>query len=470
MPNLLYLENWTVPEADIDSDGAYRVTASYDVLPESCAKCGVVGNLYKHGAKKTVYVDAPVHGRQTFVEVRRIRFRCRDCGGTFMQDLPDMDDHRRMTMRCRDYIARQALLKPNTHVAEDVGVDEKIVRQIGKEHAATLLADHADTVRAPRVLGLDELMLADEMRCIVVDIETSWPIELLHSREQSVVHRYLWSLRGREEHEVVTKDMWKPYKAAVAHAMPQAVVVVDKWHVQRMANDSMETARRKFQGQLQPRDRRELKKGRKMFLTRPFNLSPSEALDLDGWLKNTPELRGAYEVKEAFMDIWSRRKSDTAKAALDEWRASIPPQLRPLFGPVLTATKNWEAEILNYFDHGRPTNAATEARNRVIKMTNRLGAGYGFPAIRARALFGKRPGRVKAEKVAAEEARKASMIECAVCKALFEPVLTSVAHIKPISHGGSTGPENRMTVCANCHRLHTADWFKPDHDSTHKSE
>ena len=131
MANLMYLPDWTVTDYEIDSDGAYRIPASYDVAPEHCAKCGTVGNLYKHGAKTTVYVDAPVHGRQTFIEVRRARYRCRDCGGTFMQDLPDMDDSRRMTVRCREYIAAQALLKPNTHVADDVGVDEKIVRQIG---------------------------------------------------------------------------------------------------------------------------------------------------------------------------------------------------------------------------------------------------------------------------------------------------------------------------------------------------
>lgn len=126
-----------MPDFDI-IDGAYHIYATYDVTPESCAKCGVVGSLYKHGTKKQTFVDAPVHGKQTFIEVTRSRFRCRECGGTFMQPLPDMDDARRMTVRCRDYIAEQSVLKPNTHIAEDVGINEKVVRQIGKEHGETL--------------------------------------------------------------------------------------------------------------------------------------------------------------------------------------------------------------------------------------------------------------------------------------------------------------------------------------------
>lgn len=207
MANLMYLPDWTVIDYAIDSDGAYRIPASYNVVPDHCVKCGAVDKLYKHGAKTTVYVDAPVHGRQTFIDGRRARYRCRDCRGTFMQDLPDMDDGRRMTVRCRDYIAQQALLKPNTHVADDVGVDEKIVRQIGKENAAILLEDHAENIRAPRILGLDELMLGGEMRCIIVDIEDSWPIELLPTRDQGTVHRFLCTLPGRDEVKVVAMDM-----------------------------------------------------------------------------------------------------------------------------------------------------------------------------------------------------------------------------------------------------------------------
>lgn len=149
MPNLLYLPGWSVTEYEIDADGAYRIPAVFSAFPDHCPKCGIVGQIYKHGTKKQTYVDAPVHGRQTFIEVTRMRFRCRDCGGTFMQDLPDMDDARRMTVRCRDYIAAQALLKPNTHVAEDVGIDEKVVRQIGKENAAVLLQQHAEQMQAP---------------------------------------------------------------------------------------------------------------------------------------------------------------------------------------------------------------------------------------------------------------------------------------------------------------------------------
>lgn len=163
------------------------------------------------------------------------------------------------------------------------------------------------------------------------------------------------------------------------------------------------------------------------------------------------------------MEIWKARTAVDAKAKLDAWRASVPPQLYRLFKPVFTATRNWEPEIMNYFRHsGRRTNAATEARNRVIKMTNRLGAGYSFDMIRARSLFGKRPGRVKAEAAA----RRAAMHECVSCKALFEPAGLNARHIK----GASKPIDNGLLLCPDCHRFHTETWFTHGSTSTSKSE
>ena len=51
-----------------------------------------------------------------------------------------------------------------------------------------------------------------------------------------------------------------------------------------------------------------------------------------------------------------------------------------------TAWKNWNAEILNYFEH-RVTNAYTESLNSLIRVMNRMGRGYSFEALRAKMLF-----------------------------------------------------------------------------------
>ncbi|MFV0642957.1 MAG: transposase, partial [Sphingomonadaceae bacterium] len=50
------------------------------------------------------------------------------------------------------------------------------------------------------------------------------------------------------------------------------------------------------------------------------------------------------------------------------------------------AWDNWEPEITSYFDH-RITNAYTESLNNLIRITNRIGRGYSFEALRAKILL-----------------------------------------------------------------------------------
>src|SRR5690554_7326598 len=55
----------------------------------------------------------------------------------------------------------------------------------------------------------------------------------------------LMKLKDRQKVEIVSMDMWNPYRAAVKAVLPQARIVVDKFHVVRMANDALERVDRK---------------------------------------------------------------------------------------------------------------------------------------------------------------------------------------------------------------------------------
>lgn len=163
MTNFLYLPDWQVSKVQ-RSTREYIVTATYDKHSTVCPKCGVVGELYRHGTKAAEFRDAPVHGKQVTIQVDRQRYRCRACERTFLQELPDMDEQRRMTVRCLDYIGEQSLLRPFTHVAYDIGVNEKTIRNIAAERIDSLSAAHE--LRAPRILGIDEVTVMRRPRAV----------------------------------------------------------------------------------------------------------------------------------------------------------------------------------------------------------------------------------------------------------------------------------------------------------------
>jgi len=177
----------------------------------------------------------------------------------------------------------------------------------------------------------------------------------------------------------------------------------------------MDEARRRYQRTIHLDIKTTLKAANGIFLKRHSELSASEKIDLGGWLANSSKLYAAYQSKEALLSIWDLHDRATAEAALDEWRASIPKDPLNVFAAVAKAIDNWHDEILNFFDHGRLTNGKTEARNGAIKRIYNYGAGYDFESIRARALFGKRPGRLKKEVEAKDAAWRASKPICCSC-------------------------------------------------------
>ena len=115
-----------------------------------------------------------------------------------------------------------------------------------------------------------------------------------------------------------------------------------------------------------------------MLLARPHNLTDEQRFLLSEWLGEVPELCTAYDLKEQFYDIWLHPTVAAAKRALHAWRAAVPSHLIHLFKPLITASTNWEPEILNFFATGGVTNAFTEAMNRTLRDVDRAGRGYSF--------------------------------------------------------------------------------------------
>jgi transposase len=132
------MKDWIVLETQEDAYNM-RVVAGKPVQPEVCPRCGVENpRVYKHDQQDQTFMDTPMHGKRVGIQVVRQRWRCLECGKTFQQLLPEMDEKRNMTRRLVDYIQQRSLVRTFTEVADDVGVNEKTVRNVFSEYVALL--------------------------------------------------------------------------------------------------------------------------------------------------------------------------------------------------------------------------------------------------------------------------------------------------------------------------------------------
>lgn len=196
MTDILQLPGWEV--TGIRLDGEYIIEAVYTAQADSCVKCGVIGNLYRHGTKKLRYRDSPIRGNPVVLEGTIQRYRCKECGETFVQAPDGIDDTRRMTTRCIEYIQEQSIRDTFTHVAEHVGCTEGTVRNIAGEHFKDF--DDGFNPYLPEWIGMDETKLDGSMRGIIADVRNRQPIDILRDREKPTI---IADATGRDDMRVI---------------------------------------------------------------------------------------------------------------------------------------------------------------------------------------------------------------------------------------------------------------------------
>lgn len=280
--DILNLADWSVLTTD-ESEYDYRFSVEYKSDRVVCPGCGSVDDHYGHGKLPQLIMDLPIHAKRVGLEVQRKRYQCRSCHKTFMQHLPDVDETRWATNRLVGYIENESLKRTFTSIADDVGVNEKTIRNIFREYIARLEA--SVEFITPEWLGIDELTLMKRPRCIITNVKERSVIELMETRNKPEVAARIRSMEDRRRIRLVTMDMWQPYRDAVRTELPGAQIVVDKFHIQRMANQALEVVRKQIRGELTDRQRRQLMHDRFILLRRRQELEPKDRLKLEAWTR-----------------------------------------------------------------------------------------------------------------------------------------------------------------------------------------
>jgi transposase len=362
----------------------YQVEAEPSSRPAHCHACGTnASKLYRHDTREQKIKDTLVRGKQVLIRLYRYRYKCSQCGHITQQLLKGIDHRGRMTERLREHIEQETLKADESFrkISIKFGVDEKAVRDIFTRLMKRL--SRSWRFEAPRYLGIDEVYIQGVARCIVTDVENRHVINILPKREMLTLRRHLLQIKYPKRIEVVVIDMWRPYFEEALKRFPDAVVVIDKFHVMRMATEAVISVHRRLR-----RANKHLSLPKIYLLRkRKHKLPQLKEVELNSRLELLPELAEAYGLKEDFLNIWNCLDKSDADQRFDGWTRKIPHYLLDDFKALLTALNNWRKEILNYFDY-RITNAFTESVNNIIKHMQRVGRGYTFEVTRAKMIYG----------------------------------------------------------------------------------
>jgi transposase len=270
------------------------------------------------------------------------------------------------------------------------------VTRVGRQRV-----DDPDRVGPVEMAGFDETVMQPAHRrrrrrrfvTAVVDVSCGQILDVFEGRDAQQLRAWMQSMPKAwlSMVTVVSLDPHEGYRSAILNPDPltgrpsplaEVTVVVDPFHVVRLANQAVTRCRQRVQqAQLAHRGW----KGDPVFGIRKLLLCGAERIDEAGWARlhaaldagdPDDEVRDCWVAKEKVRDVYLTDDEDAAAELLDdaiEWcsAAESGPELRRL----AKMLRRWRAEILAHHRTGA-SNGPTEAANLLIKQVKRSGRGF----------------------------------------------------------------------------------------------
>lgn len=221
----------------------------------------------------------------------------------------------------------------------------------------------------PEKLSLDEFSKKKGNRkfaTVVCDLEKKSLLEVIDSHKSEEIIEVLKAqpFTIRENVKEVSVDMWGGFPKVIDEVFPNALIVIDRFHVMKLVNKALNKLRLFL----------ELKglKNRYLLLKNGRDLTEEEKNALVELLQKSPSLSIAYELKEEFRDIYET--STTVKMGRRRFKKWLI-TASCIFGSITKTIVKHLEEICNYFI-SRTSSGMMEGLNNKIKLI--LRQSYGF--------------------------------------------------------------------------------------------
>lgn len=349
-----------------------------------CRRCGREITEF-HGYDQPLRLrHLPVFGRDVWIEIRPKRYRCPHC-----------DDHPTTTQRLSWHHPRSphtkafdtwltSMLGNSTvsdvsrrcHVGHDA-VEGAVNRCIAAE------VNWAD-YELLYTLGIDEIALKKGHKDYVAIITTldkedqTCVLAILPDRLKETVVAFLSSIPAPLKATVkrVCCDLHEGYSHAVKEALPDAQVVVDRFHVAQYYHKAVDSLRKATLHSLKKSLPEKIYQAvcvGSLWLFRPhfWSLTDEQQTELSHFLCYAPELKQAWLLRHELTTLFMKYQTKTeANQQLDAWKQKVRATGLSCFDKFLALLETWQDAITNYFE-ARHTSGFVEGMNHKLKVIKR---------------------------------------------------------------------------------------------------
>jgi transposase len=364
-----------------------------------CHRCGCRG--VPRGTVIRELAHEPFGWRPTTLQVTVRRYRCDGCGHVWRQDTSRAAEPRAKLSRRGLRWALEGLVIQHltiARVAEALAVSWNTANDAVLVEGQRLLIDDPHRFDGVTAIGVDEhcwrhTRRGDKFVTVIIDLtgirDGTGPARLLdmvEGRSKQAFKTWLADRppEWRDAVEVVAMDGFTGFKTATVEELPDAVPVMDPFHVVRLAGDALDRCRRRVQqtvhghrgraGDPLYRARRTLHTGADL-----LTVKQQQRLDQLFATDDHVEVEATWGVYQRMIDAYREpdraRGRTTMVTLINSISHGVPDALTELITLGRTL-KQRAADILAYFDRPGTSNGPTEAING--RLEHLRGSALGF--------------------------------------------------------------------------------------------
>lgn len=387
-PNIIFEENCVKREQN-----ALYIHCSLTYSMDECPNCGDKQSIVRNGTRQSKITYLESSGAACYLLMNKQRYRCKACRHCFTAKTNLVEDHCSIALPVKQRVASLATdTLSEKKIAELNHVSSHTVRRAVDTFASEI---RQTPTTLPTYLCFDEFKSTKSskgaMSFIFCDALTHQVVDVIEDRQLKSLKAYFYrfSLAERRKVKAIVIDMFPPYITLIRQLFPNAVIVMDHFHLVQALNRELNRCRVKLMNSVKYRDSklyRKLKRYWKLLLMDPKELTYTtyDRFPLFDYLTNTGNivdyLLDQDETLKATYHLVHQLRDDLNMRGYEAFERHIYTSTnQPVFHGlkrVIRSFKKYQDEIKATCSYPQLTNGPIEGINNKIKVLKRVAYGY----------------------------------------------------------------------------------------------
>lgn len=321
----------------------------------------------------------PVGSRETWIRLSVPKVECQTCFVRRRVRVPFAEPHRQHTRAFERYVAELLRYMTPQDVSRHLGISWDLANAIQTRRLRKKFGQ--PRLRHLQRLAVDEVHVG---RChkyltLVLDLDSGAVVFVGEGRGSETLRPFFRRLRhSRARVRAVASDMAGGFLKAVREFLPEARLVLDRFHVVKLFNEKLTQLRRDLYGEaIDGLHKAVLKGTRWLLLKNPENLDEDcdEGQRLKEALSLNAPLATAYYLKEDLRQFWEQATRRQAERWLAAWCSRAEKSGIRVLQQMANTLRGHRAHLLAWYDDPIST-GPLEGVNNKLKLLQRQAFGY----------------------------------------------------------------------------------------------